>query len=89
MVTVDNNEQLDRENILDRRWFPIVTFSIGVFVSLIDTIYLLARGSNLENAVWPLAIRTLGDYSVFAQECPAGGVAVRANPQFGTLADDA
>ncbi len=59
MVTVDNNEQLDRENILDRRWFPLVTFSIGVFVSLIDTIYLLARGSNLENAVWPLAIRTL------------------------------
>ena len=59
MVTVENNEQLDRVNILDRRWFPLVTFSIGVFVSLIETIYLLARGSNLENAVWPLAIRTL------------------------------
>ena len=59
MVTVANNEQPDRENILNRRWFPLVTFSIGVFVSLIDTIYLLARGSNLENAVWPLAIRTL------------------------------
>ena len=59
MVTVENNDQLDRVNILDRRWFPLVTFSIGVFVSLIETIYLLARGSNLENAVWPLAIRTL------------------------------
>ena len=59
MVTVENNEQLYRVNILDRRWFPLVTFSIGVFVSLIETIYLLARGSNLENAVWPLAIRTL------------------------------
>ena len=59
MVTVENNEQLDQVNILDRRWFPLFTFSIGVFVSLIETIYLLARGSNLENAVWPLAIRTL------------------------------
>ena len=59
MVTVENNEQLDRVNILDNRWFPLITFSIGVFVSLIETIYLLARGSNLENAVWPLAIRTL------------------------------
>ena len=59
MVTVEDSQQLDHVNFLDRRWFPLVTFSIGVFVSLIDTIYLLARGSNLENAVWPLAIRTL------------------------------
>ena len=59
MVTVENNEQPDSVNFLERRWFPLVTFFIGVFVSLIDTIYLLARGSSLENAVWPLAIRTL------------------------------
>ncbi len=59
MVTVEDSQQLDHVNFLERRWFPLVTFSIGVFVSLIDTIYLLARGSDLENAVWPLAIRTL------------------------------
>ena len=59
MVTVEDSQQLDHVNFLERRWFPLVTFSIGVFISLIETLYLLARGSNLENAVWPLAIRTL------------------------------
>ena len=34
-------------------------FLFGVIVALFETIYLLILGNTLENAVWPLAIRTL------------------------------
>ena len=40
-------------------YFPLTIFLTGVVVALIETIYLLILGNNLENAVWPLAIRNL------------------------------
>ena len=46
-------------------------FLFGVIVALLETIYLLILGNTLENAVWPLAIRTLEWTMVLRNNVPA------------------
>ena len=46
-------------------------FLFGVIVALFETIYLLILGNTLENAVWPLAIRTLEWTMVLRNNVPA------------------
>ena len=48
----------------------LVLFFVGVIVALFETIYLLILGNTLENAVWPLAIRTLDWTMVMRDNVP-------------------
>ena len=47
--------------------FAPLLFLVGVIASLFETIYLLILGNTLENAVWPLAIRTL-EWTMFMRD---------------------
>ena len=49
----------------------LVLFLFGVIIALFETIYLLILGNTLENAVWPLAIRTLEWTMVLRNNVPA------------------
>ena len=52
-------------------FFGLFLFLIGVIIALFETIYLLLLGNTLENAVWPLAIRTLEWTMVLRDNVPA------------------
>ena len=59
MVTASQETSSGLRRLTESKLFPVLLFTFGVAISLIETIYLLAKGNTLENAVWPLAIRTL------------------------------
>ena len=59
MVSVENNNSDDHLGFTGKSGFPLLLFFCGVVLSLLETIYMLILGNTLENAVWPLAIRTL------------------------------
>ena len=58
MVSVENNHSDDHLGFIEKSGF-LLLFFCGVVLSLLETIYMLILGNTLENAVWPLAIRTL------------------------------
>ena len=51
--------------------FPMAIFSLGAIIAIIETIYLLILGNSLENAVWPIAIRTLEITFLLRQNVPS------------------
>ena len=59
MVGVENNHSDDHLGFTGKSGFSFIVFFCGVVLSLLETIYMLILGNTLENAVWPLAIRTL------------------------------
>ena len=59
MVNASQETSGGLRRLTESKLFPVLLFTFGVAISLIETIYLLAKGNTLENAVWPLAIRTL------------------------------
>ena len=51
--------------------FGLFLFLFGVIIALFETMYLLIIGNTLENAVWPLAIRTLEWTMLLRDNVPA------------------
>ena len=57
-------DSVDREVTTDstletETWFYPALFAFGILVSIAESLYMLILGNTLENAVWPIAIRTL------------------------------
>ena len=42
-----------------KTWFYPALFAFGILVSIAESLYMIILGNTLENAVWPIAIRTL------------------------------
>ena len=59
MVTEADEQLLDHSSQANKSGLSVLIFFAGIVVALIETIYLLILGNSVENAVWPLAIRTL------------------------------
>ncbi len=59
------------QGFTQRPFFPLVLFLLGMITALLETIYLLILGNNLENAVWPLAIRNLEYTFVLRKSVPS------------------
>ena len=70
-ATVNHNRL---SKITQNDLFPLALFTLGVIISLIETIYLLILGNSIDNAVWPLAIRTLELTLLLRQSVPSVAV---------------
>ena len=58
MDSVDSEVTTD-STLETKTWFYPALFAFGILVSIAESLYMLILGNTLENAVWPIAIRTL------------------------------
>ena len=58
MDSVDSEVATD-STLETKTWFYPALFAFGILVSIAESLYMLILGNTLENAVWPIAIRTL------------------------------
>ena len=71
MERATNKEKSGLAKFIQSPIFPILIFSFGAIIAIIETIYLLILGNSLENAVWPIAIRTLEITLILRKSVPS------------------